>query len=63
MGVEEQYADFREALMKMWDTGYTEGLELDFMLADTKDYIASIGDPMDRTIDMLWEQWKEYRGV
>lgn len=59
----ESFENLRESFMKMWDAGFAEGLELDFMLADTKDYVATLGEPMDNVVEMFWAQWREYRGI
>lgn len=55
------YEQFKAAIFKTWDSGYAEGLDEEFMLADIKDFVANQndGDRMDATVDMLWEEWKK----
>lgn len=57
------WREFGEAVLKAWNTGYAEGLDEEFMLADIKDYCATIndGERMDAKVDALWAIWKKSR--
>jgi hypothetical protein len=57
------FREFAEVLFKTWDKGYAEGLDEAFMLADIKDYCASLNDGirMDAKVELVWEQWKQSR--
>jgi hypothetical protein len=58
------WREFGEAVFKTWDTGFAEGLDEEFMLADIKDYCAMLndGERMDAKVEMLWDLWKKNRG-
>lgn len=62
--LKESFGDFRESMFKAWDAGFAEGLELDFMLADIKDFVAAseVG-PMDNVVEYFFKEWRDYRGV
>jgi hypothetical protein len=58
------WREFGEAVFKTLDTGFAEGLDEEFMLADIKDYCAMLndGERMDAKVEMLWDLWKKNRG-
>ena len=58
------YEAFEESVFACLDTGYEEGLELDFMYADLSDFVADtdLGE-MDCTMEMLFKKWRETRRI
>lgn len=61
--VMEAYVGVKKALFSLWDTGYAEGLDEDFMLADSRVFVAEQfgGKRMDAVVEQIWKEWKEQR--